>query len=349
VLQIVVTLLLLDMLTPAPEQRPSARRHLALFVILTLCAVGVSSKLSFAAFGVTSAVIVCGVWARQQWRDSHSVSAALPVLLRCATLGAVIGGGWLLRGVLLTGYPLFPSRVAALNVAFRVPQQTAREAELWVYSFARQPGGDMERVLSNWDWLSGWWGLMQESFIYFLFVTPLRIALAMAVMLLGLGLAALLQRRRWGVSLSPLVAALPATVAAMYWFLSAPDPRFAGAAFWVLAALSTAVMTCHLPGFAQPSANLLLRLVSVGSMGVTAVLFGTALRTGFRLESRVPTLNRPRLIEYRMESGLVYNMSGNRNDPLSLYNAPLPNSPYQHPTLELRGATVRDGFRFRER
>jgi hypothetical protein len=68
----------------------------------------------------------------------------------------------------------------------------------------------------------------------------------------------------------------------------------------------------------------------------------------FKFITIFPTIPQPPLMEFHTDSGLVYNKSASVQNLLNLYNAPLPNSPYDHPTLELRGSDLRQGFRFPE-
>lgn len=332
IFQILTTLMLLRYLFPTDSPRTESQRFAVLYLI-TICAVGVTSKLSFAVFGGAILLITVLHWL---WQNRAAWQSAAGWLLRWSlVIGFSLGVVWIVRTSILTGYPLFPNRAAALPVDFRVPSSIAREAELWVYAFARDPRGDMDRTLSNWDWLGGWWWRMGDSFNQFLFVIPLYIALAALALLILAALSALIRHRPLD-GRYPLLA-LPALLTCLAWFFSAPDPRFAGAAFWLLAATLALGLLTSFP-----------RLSACVSIGITVYLFVLTISTDFTLRTDFPIIPQPPLQEFRTESGLVYNRSASTQNPLNLYNAPLPNSPYEHPRLTLRGSDLREGFRLPE-
>jgi hypothetical protein len=219
-------------------------------------------------------------------------------------------------------------------VDYRVPSAIAREAVLWIYSFARQPQGEIDTVLADWKWVAGWWGRMQDPFHQFLFVWPLYGFAALA----GIGVALGLLRCRMPIIV--VIPLLPSIAGALGWFLTAPDPRFAGAVFWLSAAWIAAVVIGSV-------GDRIIRLGAVLSLSLSLGLIIVSLSTNTVWQTEFPRLPRPPLRQFRTDSGLIYWMPNNPSNPLNAYDAPLPNSPYEHPGLRLRGERLGDGFQLK--
>jgi hypothetical protein len=142
------------------------------------------------------------------------------------------------RGILLSGYPLFPSTLAGLQVDWRVPRSMAKGESDSIRAWARDPGADPDTVLGGWGWLGSWWrhSVTQPDIRFPLAV--LGVASALAI----LGYLVRLRRRHtysWKVAMAGL---LPASVATVAWFWSAPDPRFNAGPLWVGAGTALALV-----------------------------------------------------------------------------------------------------------
>ena len=194
----------------------------ALFRITLLSAVGVTLKLSFAVWGLCC-VLVAGAWLvresgirRALQHGVPAVAAALLVLVPFAA-----------RGVIMTGYPVYPSTFGAFDVEWRKPECVTVDMMNVIKAWARNPGVRPGRVLGNREWVGPW---LRRTARRRDVVLPLAVAAA------GL-LAALVRARALRKELLPALAlVLPPALFLVYWAFTAPDPRFAGAAFWCLAA-----------------------------------------------------------------------------------------------------------------
>lgn len=145
-------------------------------------------------------------------------------------LGSLWAVPWMVRGIVTSGYPLYPLPVAGVPVPWRLPRDFVVWCNRYIQAFARNPDAPVDEVLADWRWVRHWaaplWLFNWE------FVIPV-------LLLLGGVVAEWVPRRR------PAPATL--TWAALLllgglglWFLLAPDLRFAGALLWGLAGVAAA-------------------------------------------------------------------------------------------------------------
>jgi hypothetical protein len=198
-----------------------------------LVGVGVAFKLSFAFLGAGIALTVFAVHLLDRQPLRFVVMAALGGLLLVVP--------WMGRSVVMSGYPLYPSTFAPFPVDWQmIPEVGEQEAE-WVRAWARQPGitGHSGEFLTpdliGWRWLIPW---LFDTFTttpnLFDVTLPLTMALTFVVSLWP-------YRREVGRGVWIL---LPIGAALVAWWVVAPSPRFAGAAFWGLAG-SLAGLAAH--------------------------------------------------------------------------------------------------------
>jgi hypothetical protein len=134
----------------------------------------------------------------------------------------------------------------------------------------------------------------------------------------------------------------PVILSLVFWFLTAPDPRFAGATIWTVAA-----DIAFLPFACLVSVRLLLR---VSTTVLIAGFVGLELKEGaIRLATeheQFPNYvgGTSELVPRLTYSGLAIwvPVTGDLTGPWKIPAAP-PSS--FNPKLELRGKTLRDGFR----
>jgi hypothetical protein len=133
---------------------------------------------------------------------------------------------WSGRGILLSGCPAYPSTSGCLKVEWAVPLESVQKEANWVYSWARQPGQQYEVVLSSNQWLSPWFNRVVLGNAFTLIFPCLTFLL-----LLGVSLFIFLRKKG-----NATMFLLPAPVCAglVFWFLMAPDIRFAHSLFWLL-------------------------------------------------------------------------------------------------------------------
>ena len=194
--------------------------------LLALGAVGLCVKLN--TLGMVAGV--CGVAIHL----SHSGEDISCLLSTKALVGAAAAvfllGCWVYRGVLISGYPLFPSRAIAVPVAWKMNESDADECREVMVDWARIPYGDKNVALEGSSWLRPWFKRVVAMDIQFDW--PIGIGL--------IGVAALVAGVLDGNPppkglLLPDASVRSASVETAFWLLTAPEPRYFGSAAWLFA------------------------------------------------------------------------------------------------------------------
>ncbi|MCP4664666.1 MAG: hypothetical protein GY856_55490 [bacterium] len=202
-----------------------------LFCITALAAAGVATKLSLVVFSGSACLIAGVVW--WWWTDRKSMSESVKVVLLLVACALVILVPWMVRGVLLSGYVAYPSTWGAFAVDWQVPRPLVINEANWVYSLARGPRIHWSVMLDGWDWFRPWLDRLPPSV-----TRPSLLAfLALIYALVGVGRRS--SRREWPGA--PWLFLIPTVLSLIFWFLTAPSPRFAGASFAILGAGTAAL------------------------------------------------------------------------------------------------------------
>jgi len=226
---------LLRFLFSAGQLDPREERFL-LFWFAAIVSAGIAVELGFAALGLTTFGVAFAFFLvkrrnqtrRERWAVLGSIAA--PILL--------IFVPWMARGVILSGYPFYPSVFGGFNVPWRVPRPLVISEANWFRSWPRTPNVFWGEVLDNWNWLISWAAGLSQDVLHALGLTIIA------------GLCAIFApkpaaQRSKGRSLLWL-ALLPAVVSLIFWFNSAPNTALAMGAFWALAAGSAVLAASRL-------------------------------------------------------------------------------------------------------
>jgi len=204
-----------------PYQHKETGKVLA---IITTASIGITVKTSFVVFGSISAglALLLGLIGHRQDRVK-----ARRTLVWAVTAATAILLPWMVRGVILSGYVAYPSTIGAFPVEWRIPQPAVIDAANWIRSWARAPGIHWSAVLGNWDWFSPW--AYNTLKAYFDVLIPFLLAIGSSLLIFPLRLVRIRdsQAIQWAIL-------APALVNLAFWFVTAPDLRFAGASFWIL-------------------------------------------------------------------------------------------------------------------
>jgi len=226
----VLGVVIIDKLIGLTGDAPRGRRAWSdVLMVVIASSAAVTVKLSAGVLGIAASGIAMA-WA------TRSVGTPMSGRLSSASFKALTLPGflvaiWVLRGLVLSGYPAFPSTVGGLAVDWRVPSDIARSEARWIMSWARLPGQNPDVVLQDWAWLQPWAERVADVASFDL-LAPLGIA---AVCLIVAGI----RRRRWDAEALVLAAISMALAGSLaFWFATAPEPRLAGATAWLLAASS---------------------------------------------------------------------------------------------------------------
>ncbi|MCX5662353.1 MAG: hypothetical protein NTW19_21955 [Planctomycetota bacterium] len=202
-------------------QRPIHLTHTAVFLAAAVC-----MKLSALPLALAAAPVwLVLVWPNARARETRRAAIGASLVATALLLS------WAARGVVLSGYPCFPSGWLPAPVAWRVPSETAAEIRWSITEFARYQGGvESGHPPDAWDWVQPILNRMPwATTFYCLESTAALLALAWflarrsAEPTQRLGPRAL--RAAW--------MALPLGAGLATWFLGAPDPRFAWHLFWI--------------------------------------------------------------------------------------------------------------------
>ena len=255
------------------------------------------------------------------------------LILASVGLSCALAIPWLLRGVVLSGYPFFPSSAFAFPVDWRVPREIADSLAHFNRSWARLPHASFAET-DGAHWMRPWFRAAIKNRVDF--QIPAVFSLAGLVIALGHGTFK---------NLSRFWLLVPSLGGVVFWFLLAPAFRFGEAAIWATAAcLGSVALQLLLSATSQIQTRIVL--LGIGAMGIWCSYPRTLYRVYFRplLEvhgfSHVPEV---RTVPYPLSSGLTVNVPITTNQ---CWNADLPCSPYFLDELQLRrDASPRWGFR----
>ena len=244
------------------DQREKARTFGDLWVLGAVC---LCLKLS--SLGVVAGIfIAAGLYLIIEknfsycWRSTAVFAAAI---------AACLIGFWVYRGVLLTGYPLFPSRVMAAPVAWQIkPSSTDRFREDVIY-WSRIPYGDREMALEGFSWVAPW--MKRVASLDLQFAWPIAIGLIASV---GVLLLAWLEARLRRVAYFWMLLCAPLLLHTIFWISTAPEPRYFGSTPWLFAVapLLGLIAAQRSIAFVSVLANLYLCAVPMAGLMVSTCL-----------------------------------------------------------------------------
>lgn len=231
-------------------------------VILLGCLL-VTVKLSAAIF---CGVIVLSVLGRASRDGGLMVRDAL--LASAAAAAALLLAGFFIRGIVLSGYPLYPSTLLPMNVDWRVPIAQADAERTFIKTWAQLRPTYDAATASNHGWLTGWLRslILTERLTILL---PLTAAVVLAVGYKPKKDAGTFLVPRW-----PLIVLVLASVMALgVWVTQAPAARFASVYFWIPLA---AVVVGTTGSGTRPAVALRLTVATLAVLAVTWMLMARA-------------------------------------------------------------------------
>ena len=347
-------------------QYPSlVRRHRAydLAVLALMASSAVCVKVTAAPFAM-GAIALGSLAARRAPREQ---AVTVRQLVAAMVLPALLVGTWLIRGVILSGYPMYPVRLLAAPVEWRVPAEQAGAEAAWVQMSARYL--NTNNIGVGFDWLSLWVGDVLTRGDLFVHITvPVLIMLAAVFHVL-------VKRRRVGQAqagvpvpdeqragaIALLFGAL-LCANAVIWFFSAPHTRFGQSTFWLAAGLAVSLRLSPLINSGDARSASARRWLVRGVVALAAVLWaghaaGIAIRSEERFAWRLlakefltlpdpgawlQPMPEPRLVRFVTVSGLTLYVPENDN---SCWNGPPLCTPHPASNLALRReGDVASGF-----
>jgi len=312
------------------ETLSSAHLLQNIIFIIFLATVGVTIKLSFLVFGLVF-VFVALVKCRMLYRDV----LFLKKLFLCFLLSTGMIIILLFRGIILSGYPLYPSILGGMKTVWQVPMEKAISEADWVKSWARLPHKEPIEVLGNWQWFNPWLKRMMSGQNLYDFLLPF------VLIILALFLLVVFRKKINHVEIRKLtLLILPASLSTFYWFIFAPEPRFAGAAFFCVGISLISFLLFLFSFHVQKRAIILMSLC--GLFCTVLIFFGFKSKLVIH-ERDINLMPAPFLQQKITDSGLKVITTKDRED--QCWDAPLPCTPYFNRRLRLIDKdNIRKGF-----
>ena len=294
---------------------------------LILC-VKLSSIYFTAAIGLLSVgIALTRIGAPRLLGSKQMLYATLAVLVLCLP--------WTARGIIGSGYPLFPSTAIAAPVAWRVPKADVSGFYDITVFMGRYPYPNPTKVEGAFAWvpkfLRSIWDLKDQ------FPRPLSLGglWMMLFLLLAWKSANFRQRLR-----HLLFLILPVAFALLVWFFSAPNPRYLGSITWLLPLVASLALISNLSLSARAFVAIAfcVNYFTLGSLRYNTEWAWKKRASGFQEIRRTDI----REGENRFGVRLHYPRKGNQT-----FDAPLPSAMFLHSTLKFLDETrgLAGGFR----
>lgn len=297
----------------------SREKEYAVFTIIVMALLGITIKISFLVFGASAALIaaIIGLFRnRGRFRFNRK-----KVFIWCVASAMILLTPWMARGVILSGYLFYPSAIASLPVEWRLPRLDVVEEANWIRGWARMPNVHWSEVLGSGDWLKPWADRTLKDYEV---VVPMLLIVLGCILLFYSRLKGIKkqngQRIKWLFLLPPLASLV-------YWFITAPALRFAGASFWILGA---GLAVFGIENF-RPKRILILCLIF---FILFSWLIDERINLGKELwKSKVCPLRYAELEKFKTRSGLIIYVPKKGDQ---CWNGPLLCTPFPDENLQLR-------------
>jgi hypothetical protein len=314
----------------------AARESKAVLIQLTeliiLCALSLCIKLSSIYFAAAIGFLSIGIaltriGAPRLLNSKQALYATLAVLVFCLP--------WTARGIVGSGYPLFPSTALAAPVAWRVPKaDVSKFYDITVY-VGRHPYPDPTKDQSAFGWVPEFlrrtWEMKDQ------FAWPLSLGSLFTLLLLALAWKNALYRQKLG---HLVLLILPVAFALVMWFFTAPNPRYLGSITWLLPLAAPLALISHI----SLPANVFVAFAFCVSYFALGTLRYNTEWSWKKPASGFPEIRRVGIRQDDNPFGvrLHYPRKGNQT-----FDAPLPSAMSLHPSLKFLDETrgIAGGFR----
>jgi len=218
-LQVILAGELLKLFETSLEQAQFVQK--AAYICL-LAAAGIAIKMSFVIFGGLCVLVTLGAWIYRYHFNWRTTPLNWFKWLWPAALVLLV---WMARSVILSGYPFYPSSIVSLPFPWIMPKDIVDSGAALVSIWARTWSNTIPDT-HDWSWFLKW---------YKIFNIEPKQAFTFALALMGLdGAAAVFLRRKARLDMPVMILVVLSAVSLVFWFVMAPDYRFAGANFWIL-------------------------------------------------------------------------------------------------------------------
>jgi hypothetical protein len=300
------------------------------FLLLTVVGATLTKlKLSYSVLAGSAITVVAIAFIFIEKREG------LRLWMRAAILAVALVIPWAARGVVVSGYPFYPSTFLGFHTDWAVPRMRADLDRDWVYSWAKWPNKLPREVLGNDAWFGPWVGRNAQEpeniFLGFFVIAGLVSALVSLAIPLG-------REQR----LQTVLLMLPPALALIFWFKTAPDPRFGYAILLLFGVNGFYAASAVISGLSKLRAGIYTCLITSVCL---LVLFRSQWPLINLYEKKFPQGFPTAELEYQTtDSGLRVGVPKGEK----AWNSGLIVTPYFNPDLTMRGPEIRDGFRMQK-
>lgn len=197
------------------------------FLVLLLSSTLFTIKLSGGVFAI-GAVLLLAVFTLQRFKLKQlvkyswfwfSISIASLIVLITIT-----------RSFLLSGYPFYPSGILDINPKWSVTKEVMENELCFVKSWARDRSKACVSYMNEWEWVKPWFTRLSKETVW-----PYLMVGSLLLMIFSISKKLLKRTDILGIHL----ILISSTV---YWFILAPDPRFALGIFWSFILLNGSII-----------------------------------------------------------------------------------------------------------
>jgi len=246
-------------------------------------------------------------------------------MLAMAAVSAIILTTWMGRGIILSGYPLFPSNALAMPVPWRIPVKYVTEFRGEIIRYAREadPNVNVKTTLRTWRWLPGWFERLLAMPNQFVWPAQLGVAGSAALAAFAIFLSPVRRNARYLLALL-----IPLLGYVLFWFFTAPGVRYFGPAMWIFAVTPALAFASGGPrvGLTALTATLLAATIPL------SLLAGEFHWSWSRPEPRLPQPRTMTITAVTNQHGVELWVNP---DGFQTYDAPLPSSWMTRPFLAL--------------
>jgi hypothetical protein len=316
--------------------------------IFILAATAVTVKLSNVVFvGVIGVLLLVREW----FAERQGLPLRLIFLLRLSWLPLLLLLVWVGRSYFLSGYPVYPSTFGGIAVDWAIPPERVEAEAHSISQWARYASSAEPE--SPWAWVGPWLRALPSAGMRTVVAYPVAVTLLLYAAY-GVVRWAL---RRGGIQPvqqdhgpqddSPRPPpygslTLPIFLGLIFWWFTAPDPRFVRSLLWLLPVIMAHMLLVALAQarWGRPRLNraLAFLIVNLAILATFAAYWPQALA----IAPGFAPLPVPKLVAHTLQPRLIV-WTPVEDD--RCWDAELPCSPYIVPRLQLRAGDLQHGFR----
>ncbi len=310
----------------------NARSGVRTIVAMMLLSLATTMKLSVGMF----AVLAWGIGIVLLWTSNSLPGTRWKWIGGATLLCSFLVIPWILRSIILSGYPFYPIPVFGASVDWRASAFAAGREAAVVRSWARTPFAMLEETQGV-PWAGAWFRrniLGREA---------LQVPLVMSTF--GLLVTVITRFRIWQGG-RYLLLLIPSLGGLVFWFATAPAPRFGEAAIWttaaVLGASSIAAIAKNVGG-PRVQRMICLGIILLSAWCIAPHRLWRNVYHPLLLSDGLLPLPKANVTRVKTASGLTIFW---RRDGFQCWDAPIPCTPFFDKSLQLRQeGEMQSGFK----